>query len=95
MLTLLHKYALFVCYGELKASVWVLSNSVAKGLLLFVGDKASQTARFAEMFDRFFDCLNSSSLSADKSQRSMMLLSKETRQGLKLHVTCNEYFLFQ
>eukprot|EP00731_Ephydatia_muelleri_P026512 Em0018g612a len=64
----------------------VLSNSVAKGLLLFVGDKASQTARFAEMFDRFFDCLNSSSLSADKSQRSMMLLSKETRQGLKLTV---------
>ena len=42
------------------------------------------------MFDRFFDCLNSSSLSADKSQRSMMLLSKETRQGLKLTGTYNQ-----
>eukprot|EP00731_Ephydatia_muelleri_P000111 Em0001g111a len=89
---------------DLAAQV-ILSNSVAKGLLLFVGDKASQTARFAEMFDRFFDYLNSSRLTDvflpyldkwencvderegfDKSQRSMMLLSKETRQGLKLTV---------
>ena len=42
----------------------VLSNSVAKGLVISVGPKAQETARFADMFDKFFDCLNCSSLSA-------------------------------
>ena len=45
----------------------VLSNSVAKGLVISVGPKAQETARFAEMFDKFFDCLNCSSLSAGKA----------------------------
>eukprot|EP00731_Ephydatia_muelleri_P032664 Em0024g208a len=106
----------------------VLSNSVAKELLCLLAKR--HRIYFAEIFDRFFDCLNSSSLSAgkrsrnpfrspyrsgtdwklkwltdvflpyldewencvyeregfDKSQRSMMLLSKETRQSLKVTV---------
>ncbi|KAL5497313.1 hypothetical protein EMCRGX_G013770 [Ephydatia muelleri] len=37
-----------------------LSNSVGKALMLTVGTKATQTAHFAEMFDKFFDCLNGS-----------------------------------
>eukprot|EP00731_Ephydatia_muelleri_P025425 Em0017g508a len=44
----------------------VLSNSVAKALVLStVGSKSIQTSRIAEMFDKFFDCLNASSLSLE------------------------------
>ena len=42
----------------------VLSESVAKALPLVVGEKASETARFAEMFDKFFDALNVSNFSS-------------------------------
>ena len=50
--------------------IQVLSSSIAKGLTLFVGAKATQTAYCADMFDKFFDCLNSSSLSAGKRSRN-------------------------
>ena len=36
----------------------VLSDSVAKALPLVVGNRSSETARFASMFDSFFDLLN-------------------------------------
>ena len=55
-------------YG-LHASL-VLSNSVSKALILAVGPKATQISRFAEMFNKFFDCLNVSSLSAGKFSRN-------------------------
>ena len=48
----------------------VLSNSVANALRLTVGQKAEETARFAHMFDKFFDCLNCSTLSAGKRSRN-------------------------
>ena len=34
--------------------IQVLSSSIAKGLTLCVGAKATQTAHFADMFDKFF-----------------------------------------
>lgn len=36
----------------------MLSDSVAKALVMVVGDEASETAKFASMFDSFFDILN-------------------------------------
>ena len=38
--------------------IQVLSSSVSKALTLFVGEDAMATAKFTEMFDRFFDCQN-------------------------------------
>lgn len=48
----------------------VLSQSVSKALQMTVGTRAKETARFADMFDRFFDCLNCSTLSAGKRTRN-------------------------
>ena len=39
---------------------WVLSNRVHKALLAFQGEEAAETAKFAGIFDKFFDCLNTS-----------------------------------
>ena len=36
----------------------MLSESVAKALLLVVGDEATETAEFVSKFDSFFDILN-------------------------------------
>ena len=48
----------------------VLSQSVSKALQMTVGTRAKETARFADMFDKFFDCLNCSTLSAGKRTRN-------------------------
>ena len=48
----------------------VLSNSVSNALRLCVGEKAEESAKFANMFDKFFDCLNCSSLEAGKLSRN-------------------------
>ena len=50
--------------------VQVLSGTVSKALELVVGEKAKETVRFVSMMDKFFDCLNSSSLSAGKQSRN-------------------------
>ena len=47
----------------------VLSNSVSKALQLTGGTEALETARFVDMFNNFFDCMNVSSLSAGKLKR--------------------------
>ena len=36
----------------------VLSDSVSKALLLTGGEEAKQTAKFCDMFNKSFDCLN-------------------------------------
>ena len=42
----------------------MLSESVSKALEQLGGEEAEATVKFCLMFDRFFDCLNVSSLSA-------------------------------
>ena len=42
------------------------SGSVAQVLRLTGGEKVTETAKFADMFDKLFDCLNLSSFSARK-----------------------------
>ena len=38
---------------------------------LLVGDEATETAKFAEMFNKFFDCLNTSNFTVGKQQRNV------------------------
>jgi len=79
----LHSCSLFACASQ------VLSNSVVKALLLSVGFKANETAHFAEMFDKFFDCLNCSSLSAGKQSRNPFRSPYRSGADWKLKVhTC-------
>ena len=54
---------------NLYAHLQVLSNSISKALTLLVGDEATETAKFAEMFNKFFDCLNTSNFTVGKQQR--------------------------
>ena len=39
-------------------SIQVLSDRVSKGLLAHLGEEATETSHFIEMFDKFFDALN-------------------------------------
>ena len=41
---------------------WVLSSSVANALDMFYSEQVKGTVKFARMFDTFFDCLNTRSL---------------------------------
>ena len=44
-------------------------KTVAKAICLTGGDEAKETAKFIEMVDKLFDCMNVSSLSRGKLQR--------------------------
>lgn len=48
----------------------VLSESVSKALL-DMGEEYSETAKFAEMMDKFFDCLNVNNFNAGKNKRKV------------------------
>lgn len=48
----------------------VLSQSVANALKLTGGDEVTETIKFVDKFDKFFDCVNVSSLSAGKLSRN-------------------------
>ena len=49
----------------------VLSTSVAEALHLTGGEEARETARFIEMFDKFFDCLNVNNFNSGKHKRKV------------------------
>ena len=51
----------------------MLSESVAKALPLVVGQKASATARFADLLDKFFDILNVRSFTSGARSRKRFL----------------------
>ena len=51
--------------------IQVLSSSVANALRISLGDQASGTALFCEMFDKFFDCVNVSTLDEGKLKRNV------------------------
>ena len=80
-----------MCYGELKeyVCIQVLSNSVAKELLCLLATR--HRIYFAEIFDRFFDCLNSSSLSAGKRSRNPFRSPYRSGTDWKLKVNCMAY----
>ena len=47
----------------------VLSSSVAKALTLTGKSEVSETAKFVEMYDNLFDCLNVSNFTSGKCAR--------------------------
>ena len=47
----------------------VLSSSVSSVFKLLKKDEFSETAKFCETFDRFFDCLNTRSFGEGKKKR--------------------------
>lgn len=47
----------------------VLSESVGNGLCFIGGDEVTETVQFVKNFDKFFDCVNVTNLSAGKEQR--------------------------
>ena len=49
----------------------MLSKTVAAALLVNGGEEVTATATFVEMFDKFFDCMNVSTLSEGKLQRNL------------------------
>ena len=57
----------------------VLSDSVSKALLLTGAEEAEQTAKFCDMFNKFFDCLNVSNFTA--GQRSRNAFKSPYRKG--------------
>ena len=64
----------------------MLSSSVAKALRLTVGDKASETAEFCDMFNNFFDCLNVSNFEAGKKSRNAFKSPYRSRKDFRLKV---------
>ena len=64
----------------------VLSGSVSKALKLELGPRADDTAKFADMFNKFFDCVNVSSLSAGKLARNPFKSPYRSATDFRLNV---------
>ncbi len=63
-------YSNYIIYNVMSSYVHqVLSESVSKALEMTGGPDAAETARFAGMMDKFFDCLNVTSFNAGKRKR--------------------------
>ena len=48
-----------------------LSSTVAKALEDTGGDEVTETVRFIQMVDKFFDCLNTNNLSSGKTRKKL------------------------
>ena len=48
----------------------IMSDSVSKALRLLGGTATEETAKFVEMFDKFFDALNVSNFTNGKQNRN-------------------------
>lgn len=67
---------------------------MSKALPLVLGPVAAETARFTSMFDRFFDCLNVSSLNAGARHRKSFLHPYRSASDERLEVCNMSYYLF-
>ena len=65
----------------------VLSNSVAKAMQLKKDDKLDETIKFITMFDKWFDCLNVSALSAGKLSRNSFKSAYCSEKDFRLKVS--------
>ena len=70
----------------------MLSESVGKAVMMTGGTEATETAKFVHMMDKFFDCMNVTSLEASKMRRKPF--QQPYRSGsdfrLKVHVCCTQ-----
>ena len=72
------------CYIQFTKQV--LSQSVAEGLKLTGGPNAQGMAKFIEMADKFFDCLNISNLNEGKEKRKKFRECYTSKDGERLKV---------
>ena len=63
-----------------------MSETVCKALRVTGGAEAAETAKFIEMVDKFFDCLNVSSLSKGKFKRKPFLQPYRKSNDFRLKV---------
>ena len=68
-----------------------MSESVSKALKVTGGAEAAETAKFIEMVDKLFDCLNVSSLSKGKLKRKPFLQPYRKSNDFRLEV--NTFFV--
>ena len=66
--------------------VQVLSESVGHALTLFGGPEKAETAKFASMFDKFFDSLNSRNCVIAKQRRKVFFRPYFSGEDFRLNV---------
>ena len=64
----------------------VMSDSVSKALRLLGGTATEETAKFVEMFDKFFDALNVSKFTNGKQNRKPFQSPYRSGSGYRLKV---------
>ena len=75
----------------------MLSNSVAEALDMMNDPDVEKTVEFCRMFDRFFDCLNVSSLVEGKHSRNAFKAPYHSAKDFRIkvrihiHVPCLEF----
>ena len=68
----------------------MLSGTVSKALRVTGGDDASETAKFVEMIDHFFDCLNVGNYTSGKHSRNPF--KQPYRSGLDFRLNVSTHF---
>ena len=76
------------------SNVQVLSNSVATALRLTGGAEVCETARFIEMMDKCFDCLNVSDFSSARHSRNPFKAPYYSSSDFRLKVKIGFFFVF-
>lgn len=64
----------------------VMSASVSHALYLTGGERASETAKFIQMVDKFFDCLNVTSYNEGKLKRKPFIQPYRCNKDFRLNV---------
>ena len=72
----------------IQLSTQVLSSSVACAMEVLGDESMSETIRFVRNFDRWFDCLNVSSLSEGKRSLKKDLYPYRTPADTRFDVSC-------
>ena len=66
--------------------VQVLSDSVSKALTTIGKDETEETAKFVDMFNKFFDCLNVSNFTAGMHSRNPFKSPYRSKTDFRLQV---------
>ena len=71
----------------------MLSSSVSKALQLLGGPDTERTVQFVELFDKFFDCVNVSSLSRGSHTKNSFKAPYYSGSDFRLKVQCIKVLL--
>ena len=72
----------------------VLSESVSKALKLTGGNEVSETARFVDMMDKFFDALNVHNYTEGVHKRKRFKMPYTSSKDMRLKVCIHKRFTF-